>query len=247
MTKTNITPDPISLPYPVDENGLRIRLGRDPGLRMEYTGGEGGDGNSGEGGEGEGEGGTGGEGEGSTGEGEQTGSETEAKTLESLPPEVQKLIRDARSENQRLRSERNSAREEGTQKDSQLKAVLKALGLEKDAADPDELQKALAERDNQLRSLKVENAFGRVAKTHNADEALTLAVLSHKGALAGLDPDDAGFEKTLSDLVKAEVDSNPKLKVGQAPTKSGNKMNGNKGGGRTSDTPSLEQALAAQL
>jgi hypothetical protein len=44
-TPNNITP------YPVDENGIRIRLGRDPGLRMEFNGdGGGGEGDGGEGG-----------------------------------------------------------------------------------------------------------------------------------------------------------------------------------------------------
>ena len=77
----------------------------------------------------------------------------------------------------------------------------------------DELKKQLTERDQRIRTLAIENAFGKVASKLGADPDLTLAMLHRRGVLDTLDVDDSSFAETLEAEVKKLLDANPKLKA----------------------------------
>lgn len=161
---------------------------------------------------------------------------------DQLPEWVQKELSQARTEAARYRTERNSEREGKSTLENQIKAINKALGLESEGPDIDGLQKTLADRENELRTLKVESAFAKAAKAHDADEELTLAVLTRKGLISSLDPSSEDFTKQLDAAVKAEVENNPKLKATQVAAKSGaTGFNGN--GGRSTEPVDLGSAL----
>lgn len=236
-------------------NDLLGRPARFPMLRNNGT--DDGDGNGGGTGGGTGNGDGNGDGGGSTGDGgngdgnqnggtgnDDGGTGSGEFNLADLPEAAQKIVRDARAEAAKYRTERNESRTVQQQQADQIKAINKALGIESDEPNADDLQKTLDQREQQLRELKVENAFGRAAKEHSADEELTLAVLSRKGVLSGLDPDAEDFASKLSAAIKTEVDANPKLKVTQVAPKSGSKgFNGNSDGGRSSEPVSLGDAV----
>lgn len=111
-----------------------------------------------------------------------------------------------------LRKEAAKHRTEKKKTESQLAAVLKALGVG-DEVDPDKLKTQLAEKDKRIRTLALEKAFGKVAEKLGADPDLTLAVLHRKGVLDTLDADDAKFTTALEAEVKAALEANPKLKA----------------------------------
>lgn len=160
------------------------------------------------------------------------------------PVVLQKELEKARGEAARYRTERNSDRTERERYAEQIKAINKALGIESDEPDVEGLQKTLAEREIELRTLKVENAFTRSAKTHEADEELTLAVLTRNGVIAGLDPSSSDFTAQLDAAVKTAVEANPKLKATQVATKSGSKgFNGNDAGSRSAGPSDLGSAI----
>lgn len=114
-------------------------------------------------------------------------------------------VRQLRAEAAKHRTDKNKA-------EKQLKAIQKALGLDDDP-DPDELKKQLTERDQRIRTLAIENAFGKVASKLGADPDLTLAVLHRKGTLDALDVDDSSFAEALEAEVKKLLEANPKLKA----------------------------------
>lgn len=118
-----------------------------------------------------------------------------------------------------LRTEAAKHRTEKKRAEDQLAKVLKALGVG-DEADPDKLKDQISEKDRRIRSLAIENAFGKVASKLGADPELTMAVLHRKGALDALDVDDEGFTSALEAEVKAALEANPKLKATD-PTKTG--------------------------
>lgn len=111
-----------------------------------------------------------------------------------------------------LRAEAAKHRAGKKKAEEQLKAIQKALGLDDDP-DPDELKKQLTERDQRIRTLAIENAFGKVASKLGADPDLTLAVLHRKGTLDALDVDDSSFAEALEAEVKKLLEANPKLKA----------------------------------
>jgi len=113
---------------------------------------------------------------------------------------------------QKLRKEAAKYRTDKNKAEQRLKAIQKALGLDDDP-DPDELKKQLTERDQRIRTLAIENAFGKVASKLGADPDLTLAVLHRRGVLDTLDVDDSSFAETLEAEVKKLLDANPKLKA----------------------------------
>lgn len=118
-----------------------------------------------------------------------------------------------------LRAEAAKHRAGKKKAEEQLSKVLKALGVG-DETDPEDLKKQISEKDRRIRSLAIENAFGKIASKLGADPELTMAVLHRKGALDALDVDDEGFTSALEAEVKAALEANPKLKATE-PTKSG--------------------------
>lgn len=169
--------------------------------------------------------------------------EDTAKTPEQLLRERNEARKDA----YKYRTERNADRERMGTLENQLSGIAKALGLESDTPDPDELQKQLTQKDQELRTLRVESAFTKSAAKADADAELTLAVLDRQGALRDLDPSADDFQSQLDRLVKAAVEANPKLKATpMVPTKSGSRgMNGDSGGRPTGHVPLGDAVLKA--
>lgn len=138
--------------------------------------------------------------------------------IESLPAAAQKVITDLRKENGDTRAAKNVESE-------RVKAILKAAGIETEDDDPvkalETARAAATASAAEARTLRVEIALSNAARTHGADESLLVAVLSHKGEIAKLDPAAADFTQTLDALVKDTVEKNPKLKGSAAPGASG--------------------------
>lgn len=84
-------------------------------------------------------------------------------------------------------------------------------------SDPSTILKQLQERDSErekeLRQLKVDNALGDVFTKHGVNPRLTKALLASEGALAAVDPREAGFSKSLSDAVEKLLKENPQIKA----------------------------------
>ncbi len=126
----------------------------------------------------------------------------------------EKYVKELRDEAAKYRKERKQYADDKQKLENQIKSIQKALGLDDGEPDEKALEEKLNAKETELRSLKVENAFSKVARKAGADEDLTLAVLHRKGKLNDLDPDD-NLEGSLEDLVKQELESNPKLKAGE--------------------------------
>lgn len=124
----------------------------------------------------------------------------------------EEYVKSLRAENAKYRTNAKQFAEEKQQLESQIKSIQKALGLDDGEADDKALEDKLNQKEAELRNLKVENAFSKVARKAGADEDLTLAVLHRKGKLSDLDPDD-DLESSLKGLVEQELENNPKLKA----------------------------------
>jgi hypothetical protein len=161
------------------------------------------------------------------------------------PPEtfdrayVEGLRREAAGYRTKVEAAETAATTARTEADARIQAVLTAAGITT-GQDPAEVAKqfaaerdtAAAERDTarkEANALKVENALGRAARTHKADEDLLTAVLAHEGKLTGLDPAAADVATTLDALVKQTVEGNPKLKAALGAGTSGAEFSGGSG------------------
>lgn len=173
----------------------------------------------------------------------ETTEENEGQGSTLSPEAIARELQEARAEAARYRTERNSIREQNQELAGRVSAISKALGLETEEPDGADLERRLAERESELRELKIDRALSGIAKKHEADEELTSAVLKSKKVLDGLDPDAEDFGAQLEKAVKAVIDANPKLRVSQVPPKSGSAFNGN-GGARSSGPVDLAGALA---
>lgn len=163
-----------------------------------------------------------------------------------VPPEtfdrayVEGLRREAAGYRTKVEAAETAAAAARSEADARVQAVLTAAGITTGQADPAEVAKQFAaERDTaaaeaaaarkEANALKVENALGKAARAHKADEDLLTAVLAHEGKLAGLDPAAADFATTLDALVKQTVEGNPKLKAALGAGTSGAEFSGGSG------------------
>ncbi|GAK03114.1 hypothetical protein JCM19037_1407 [Geomicrobium sp. JCM 19037] len=71
-------------------------------------------------------------------------------------------VKSLRTEAAGYRTEKNALQE-------QVNQMKRALGLENDEVDPDQLANQLQDRDQEIKSLKVENAFSAIANKIGAD------------------------------------------------------------------------------
>ncbi len=124
----------------------------------------------------------------------------------------EKYVKELRDEAAKYRTERKQYADDKQKLENQIKSIQKALGLEGDEPDADKLQAELQAKETELRSLKIENVFSKVARKVGADEELTLAVLHRKGKLNDLDLGD-NLASSLEELVKQALEDNPKLKA----------------------------------
>jgi hypothetical protein len=148
--------------------------------------------------------------------------------VDQLPDWAQKIIRDTRKEAGDNRAKALTAE---TAAQERVNKILEAAGIKTadEPLDPAKLTEQLSAKDQAIRDLKVERALDKAARKAGADEDLLDAVLTRKGALAGLDPSATDFAQQLDALVKAEVDANPKLKAARAAGASGIEQTGGSG------------------
>ena len=139
---------------------------------------------------------------------------------------VQKLRQE--SANYRVTAKKHEADLQKVQQ--QMQAIQKALGGDGGEPDVDKLTKDLEAKENQLRTLKLENAFNSVAHKLGADPELALALLSRRGELDALDF-DSDINEQLTVLVQEAIEKNPKLKAGEPQPKAGGDPGPGSGGG----------------
>jgi hypothetical protein len=132
------------------------------------------------------------------------------------------------------------------------KAIADALGITPKEVDPAEVARQLTQAQSEARTLKIDRAIDRAARAAGADEDLVGAVLARKGALAKLDPSADDFDKRVADLVRAEVDGNPRLKLvadpePPKPAAKGATGNFSGGSGEKGKRPGLTEAIAGAI
>ena len=151
-----------------------------------------------------------------------------AENVDQLPDWAQKIIRDTRKE---AGDNRTKALTAETAAQERVNKILEAAGIKtaEEPLDAAKLTEQLSAKDQSIRNLTVERALDKAARKAGADEDLLDAVLTRKGALAGLDPSATDFAQQLDALVKAEVDANPKLKAARAAGASGIEQTGGTG------------------
>jgi hypothetical protein len=176
-------------------------------------------------------------------------SEPEPKTGDDPKPDPEpktfdeKYVKELRAENAKHRNEKKQYAEDKQKLENQIKSIQKALGLEDDEPDADKLQSELKAKETELRGLKIENAFSKVARKVGADEELTYAVLHRKGELNDLAL-DSELDKSLEVLVKQALEDNPKLKAESVtPSKTGDHDTDPQKGSKLSMNDMLRQAF----
>jgi len=119
------------------------------------------------------------------------------------------VVEQLRRENQQLRASNNEFQQ----------SVLKSLGITSEGKpDAETLHKTLAQRDAEVRSLKVGNALADIFSEAGVKPKLTRSVLSGEGLLNDLNPDDKDFSDQLKAIVTKLVADNPELKINQPQT-----------------------------
>lgn len=94
-----------------------------------------------------------------------------------------------------------------------LDQIATALGIKPKEVDPAAIGAELAKAREENASLKIQIAVGAAARSNGGDEDMVHAWLAHKGKLKGLDPAAADYSTKVEELVKAEIEANPKLKA----------------------------------
>ena len=158
--------------------------------------------------------------------------------IESLPADVQKVIKDLRTEAAGNRTGKTAA-------EQQLAAIQKALNPDaKGDEKPDAaaLTKALTEREADAKQAKTELAVYRLAGKNGADPDALLDSRGFLAKLADLDPSDTTkITKAITDAVK----DNPKLKAVLAAGASGADLTGGSGEKRNRSNVTLDSALTS--
>jgi hypothetical protein len=147
--------------------------------------------------------------------------------VESLHPDVQKLITDLRTE---AGNHRVKARDAETTAQQKIQAALAALGIKTDDDPVEAAKKAAQERDSaatEAARARRELAVFKNAATHNADPARLLDSTSFLASIDGLDP-SKDAEK-IDAAIKAAVENNPYLKATRAVGASGIEQTGGSG------------------
>lgn len=151
--------------------------------------------------------------------------EANADNGQEPDPAIKKANREAANYRTQLREQekKNAALE--SKLNDLLGGLGKLTGTSKETSPEDALKQAQAEREEaqaKLREMEQEILLGRAGKEAGADMDLLLPFLRGTGALKELDPTAADYADQVSALVKATVDSNPKLKTTVVPSSSGN-------------------------
>lgn len=229
------------------------------------NGGSGGDGGAGSGGSG-GAGGSGGGTEGGSGG---AGGSGEDDLPEAVKAELTKLRSDSEKNVAELKRARDDAAKYRTQASSraieQSIQTLKDAGAEEAAAalqkqldeggsiNVDAVQQAAAKEKaeketlaSQLKTRDVRDAIRDAADEHGANFKLLYGYLTGEGTLASLDPSADDFKAKADKLVQDTIKSQPVLKKGQVPSKSGSDLNGG-GTSGSEQEKDLTTAIADKL
>lgn len=129
------------------------------------------------------------------------------------------------------------------------------LGIAPKDVDPAALGAELATSKALANRLLTERAVEKAARAAGGDEDMVTAWASHKGLLKGLDPAAADFATKVAELVKAEIEANPKLKAGDValvvpavtPGRQGAASTATRTGAGESGRPSLNDALGSAM
>lgn len=169
-----------------------------------------------------------------------------ANDISSLPEWAQEHIRSLRQEN---KASRLSAKETAAQeaRDALAQDIGKALGLIKDegqAPDPAELTKQVEAAQASQRQASIELAVYKTASQHDGDPAALLDSRAFLEKVAALDPTADDFASQVGNAIKAQVESNPKLKAeSPVPGRSGGEIRG----GDTTPPAQTPAQLAASI
>jgi|GEM_PF-959976 len=155
----------------------------------------------------------------------------EAQNVADLPAWAQKLVTDLRAENA---ADRTNAKATAAQeaRDALVHELGKALGLVEDDGDGtppsvEDLTGQVTTARDDARTARVELAVYKAAPTHSADPTALLDSRAFLAKIADLDPTTADFDTKVADVIKAQVEANPKLKAGgQVPPRSGGEIGG---------------------
>lgn len=154
---------------------------------------------------------------------------------------VRKLRDEAAANRVKAKELEDAQKADADKHQSTLDGIAKALGLKSDdeAAPPtaEELtaqlttaQQTAAARETELRTLRVETAAAKAARTHGADVDALLDSRSFADKLSELDPSTDGFTTALDALVAKAVEDNPKYKTASpAPAVSSGDFSGGSG------------------
>lgn len=148
----------------------------------------------------------------------------------------------------KARADMKAERDRATAADTQLKAVLKALGMDT-APDPAKLTEQLTERDTAVKLARVENLVLRTAGKAGADGDALLDSRGFAAKLASIDPDADDAGTRVDAEIKAWLVANPRYAVAPArqsgsSTLPGANGSGGPGGGEQRAAKSLGEATA---
>jgi len=172
----------------------------------------------------------------------QDGQSTGDRDISSLPEWAQKMIRDARAEAAKSRTNAKQAAAEQARQDL-AQQIGRALGLIKDgddAPDPAALAEQLASAQAEGRQARVELAVYKAAAKADADPVALLDSRSFIDSLKDVDPSD---DDAVAKAIRQAVEKNPRLRAAPAaPPASGAPMGGQP---PASKPKTLEAAIAA--
>jgi hypothetical protein len=142
--------------------------------------------------------------------------------IESLPANVQNLIKKARSE---AASARVTAKEKAAQeaREQLLGQIAEALGLEEPPLDPAELAGQLESTRSDAAAARLELDVYRTALKLGADADKLLDSMAFRTAVDDLPDDlpDENFSDALKELIRQRVDADPSLRLAAAPAGGG--------------------------
>lgn len=147
----------------------------------------------------------------------QRGDDTSAVT--AITELVSDLRKEAGAGRVSRRDERQRADDLGTQVEdlqAKLDAVLKAMNVGKETS-PEDLQRVIAERDAELRKMRVEAEVATTVAASGADPEIVLALLERSHALDDV-PDDE-LKAKVPEVIKTLMKDRPALRG--APPRSG--------------------------
>lgn len=148
--------------------------------------------------------------------------------VSKLPPNVQKLIREARGKTDKARQTAQTAAQQAEQATLQRLAV--ALGLKgDDKPDPDKLAKDLESTRSKAREAQSQLAVIRGAAKVKGDHEALLDSVSTMTKIGKLDPDDDDYSSEVERILGEAVKNNPRLGIGTTVGASGRDLSSGSG------------------